>query len=155
MTVVVRDLTAADLDAVVAYEDVLFPEPWSRRLYQLELELRALRRYRAAEVDDHFAGWAGVMLGEEAHLLTLGTVPEHQRTGVARALLADQLAYLARSGTQKVILEVGVTNVAAQALYRSFGFAPVGVRKGYYQRTGEDALVLVVDHLERFVEVPS
>ncbi|HZB72910.1 MAG TPA: hypothetical protein VE395_12280, partial [Acidimicrobiales bacterium] len=38
--------------------------------------------------------------------------------------------------------EVRMGNGAAQDLYRRFGFAPAGVRKGYYAETGEDALVM-------------
>jgi ribosomal-protein-alanine N-acetyltransferase len=50
-------------------------------------------------------------------------------------------------GATAVSLEVRVSNWAAQRLYGHFGFRPVGVRKGYYQETNEDALVMWTDDI--------
>jgi ribosomal-protein-alanine N-acetyltransferase len=41
-----------------------------------------------------------------------------------------------------------VSNVDAQSLYRSFGFAEVGRRIRYYDDNGEDALVMTTAELE-------
>ena len=48
-------------------------------------------------------------------------------------------------GARAVSLEVRMSNWGAQRMYGRFGFRPVGVRKGYYQETGEDALVMWAD----------
>ena len=48
-------------------------------------------------------------------------------------------------GARAVSLEVRVSNWGAQRLYSRFGFRPVGIRKNYYQETGEDAVVMWVD----------
>ena len=53
-------------------------------------------------------------------------------------LAREAIARDARSLT----LEVRLSNKGAQAMYRRFAFTPVGVRKGYYADTGEDALVM-------------
>ena len=65
-----------------------------------------------------------------------------QRRGLGRSLLHVLLAEAARLGVPKVLLEVAVDNVAAQKLYAEYGFEPVGVRKGYYQPSNTDALVM-------------
>ena len=89
------------------------------------------------------AGYIGFMIVDhEAHITTIATAPAHQRTGVARTLLIDGIHTLLPLGVKNLSLEVAASNDPAQTLYRRFGFAPVGVRKGYYPVTGEDALVM-------------
>jgi ribosomal-protein-alanine N-acetyltransferase len=80
--------------------------------------------------------------GEEAHVTTLAVAPEYHRQGVASVLLLDAVRTSIESGSLHLSLEVAFGNLGAQALYRRFGFGPVGVRKNYYQMTGEDAYVM-------------
>jgi len=141
-----RDLTPADLERVVELEPILFPEPWSQRLYEEELALRSGRRYRAAVSQGELLGWSGVAFAAgEAHLLTLATIPEARRRGIARHLLADQIEAAIAQGIERMLLEVAVSNTAARGLYAAAGFAPIGIRRQYYRRSGEDALVLERD----------
>ena len=146
--VTVRAMTEADLDEVVAVESLLFPEPWSRTLYAAELRGDD-RCYFTALLDGNFAGWAGLAaLAGEAHVMTIATLPDFQRRGVGRLLLASMIEAAKAFNCDRIFLEVASTNVAAQALYRSAHFAPVGVRRNYYPSSGEDALVMVAT-LER------
>jgi ribosomal-protein-alanine N-acetyltransferase len=139
----VRALDVADLDVVVAMEEELFPEPWTRRLYVSELR-ESSRCYVAALDDGRFAGWAGIAaLAGEAHLMTIATLPDFQRRGIGRILLASMVEAAKAFACDRILLEVATTNTAAQALYRAFHFAPVGVRRNYYPSTGDDALVMV------------
>jgi len=79
------------------------------------------------------------------HLGNLAVAPEFQRKGVGQALL-DWLSTEARAnGAARITLEVRATNFAAQELYRRDGYTAVAIRRGYYQDTGEDALVMLRD----------
>ena len=73
---------------------------------------------------------------------TIATAPAARRTGLGRALLRALLERAAALGAPSVLLEVRTDNAGAQALYRSAGFREVGVRRGYYQPSGADALVM-------------
>jgi ribosomal-protein-alanine N-acetyltransferase len=139
-----------DLRAVLAIERVVFPEPWSEGIFRAELSLRTGRSYRVARLGPVLAGYAGLMdTFDEGHITTIAVDPACQRRGVATVLLAD-LARRARvKGIRQLSLEVAVGNEGAQSLYRAFGFAPVGVRKRYYQKTGEDALVMWAYDIDR------
>jgi ribosomal-protein-alanine N-acetyltransferase len=138
-----------DLKPVLAIEQRVFPEPWSSTIFASELALRRGRSYKVAKLGRRVVGYRGLMLGgEEAHVTTLAVAPEYQRRGVATALLYDAVVTSIESGATQLSLEVAFSNRGAQALYRSFGFAPVGVRKGYYQMTGEDAYVMFVYELD-------
>ncbi len=132
-----------DLKAVLDIEKRVFPEPWSSTIFASELALRHGRSYRVARLGRRLVGSRGRMLtGPEAHVTTIAVAPEYQRHGIATMLLLDALRVSIESGASQLSLEVAFSNHGAQALYRRFGFAPVGVRKGYYQVTGEDAYVM-------------
>jgi len=132
-----------DLRSVLEIEKRVFPEPWSSTIFGSELALRHGRSYRVAKAGRRVVGYRGLMFsGEEAHVTTLAVAPEYHRRGVATVLLLDAVATSLASGALHLSLEVAFGNHGAQALYRRFGFSPVGVRKNYYQLTGEDAYVM-------------
>lgn len=80
------------------------------------------------------------VIADEAELLTIATDPAHQRQGLARACIGGWEAGLRQRGTAEVFLEVAADNLPAQALYRSCGFANCGLRRGYYPRSGANAV---------------
>jgi ribosomal-protein-alanine N-acetyltransferase len=138
------------LRAVLRIEALVYPRPWSLGLFLSELGLRATRAYVVARVGPTVVGYAGLLLAAgDGHITTVAVDPAWHRHGVAtRMLLALARTAVAR-GCTSLTLEVRVSNGAAQDLYRRFGFVPAGIRKGYYQETNEDALVMWahdVDH---------
>jgi ribosomal-protein-alanine N-acetyltransferase len=138
-----------DLRAVLQIEKRVFPEPWSHTIFASELALRHGRSYKVARLGRRVVGYRGVMFsGDEAHVTTIAVAPEYHRRGVATVLLLDAVASSIEAGASQLSLEVACSNHGAQALYRSFGFAPVGVRKSYYQLTGEDAYVMFVHEID-------
>jgi [ribosomal protein S18]-alanine N-acetyltransferase len=121
-----------DMKTVLDIEKRVFPEPWSSTIFASELALRHGRSYRVAKIGRRVV----------AHVTTLAVAPEYHRRGVATVLLLDAVRTSLGSGALHLSLEVAFGNHGAQALYRRFGFSPVGVRKNYYQLTGEDAYVM-------------
>lgn len=138
-------LQLADLDEVLPIEEDLFgAERWTRGM--LEGELVQGHYYLAARgPDGRLLGYAGlaVMPPDEAWVNTLAVRRDAQRRGIGRRLLTGLLAEAERRGVTRVLLEVAVTNEPAQRLYESFGFVPVGLRRGYYQPSNTDALVML------------
>jgi len=108
-----------------------------------ELVNVATRRYTVALEDGRVLGYLGVMfVMDELHINTLATTKADQGRGVASSLLEEAWIDARARGITRATLEVAVSNTRAQQLYFRYGFAPVGVRKNYYARTNEDALVL-------------
>ncbi len=100
-----------------------------------------------AEDDDDegpaLIGYAGLLAGiGEAEVLTIAVDPKREGRGLGAVLLTELLREAARRDCDDVVLEVRVDNERAQQLYRRFGFAGIGVRKGYYQPMNIDALVM-------------
>ena len=135
---------AAHLDAVLAIEQSAYSHPWSRGNFSDSMaagyQLQCL--VGGADVLGYFVAMAGY---REVHLLNITVAPAHQRQGWARVLL-DALAIWSRGQQAEWLwLEVRAGNTRAQQIYEHCGFAPVGLRKGYYpagQGQREDAVVM-------------
>jgi ribosomal-protein-alanine N-acetyltransferase len=131
------------LRAVLRIEQQVYPRPWSHSLFVSELALRSTRAYVVARVGRDIVGYAGLMMSlSDGHVTTIAVDPAWHRNHIGtRLLLALAREGVARGATA-LTLEARLSNKAAQEMYRRFGFVPVGVRKGYYADTGEDALVM-------------
>jgi len=131
------------LRSVVRIESQVYPRPWSHSLFVSELALRSSRAYFVAKVGRDVVGYAGLMMSlTDGHVTTIAVDPAWHRRGIGtRLLLALAREAIARDASA-MTLEVRLGNRGAQDLYKRFGFTAVGVRKGYYADTGEDALVM-------------
>ena len=135
-----------DVRELLVIEEAQFPEPWTKGMLLDELSNTTSRRYTVAVEDRHVVGYLGVMfVMDELHVNTLGTLPGYEGRGVATSLMDEAWADARLRGVARATLEVAVSNTRAQQLYYRYGFRPVGVRKNYYERTHEDALVLWAD----------
>lgn len=135
-----RPLAESDLDRVLELESELFGAgAWSAQAYREELAHPG-RYYVAAEHEGTLAGYAGIALGEDAEVMTVGVAAEHRGRGLGTALLVDLLNRARRARVRRVFLEVRAGNHTAQRLYERAGFRPIGTRPGYYG--DEDAVVM-------------
>jgi ribosomal-protein-alanine N-acetyltransferase len=131
------------LRGVLKIEQQVYPRPWSLGLFLSELALRTTRIYLVAKEGVTVVGYAGLMLtGSDGHITTIAVDPACHRLGIGKRLLLELTRLGIASGCTALTLEVRVSNEAAQEMYRVFGYAPAGVRKGYYAETNEDALIM-------------
>ena len=146
MTIALRPMSRGDLAAVLTLEGALFgPEAWTEGMLAAELAgVPDGRYYLVAEEETRVVGYAGLLAagGGEADVLTLAVAEDRWGEGIGAALLGELLAEAARRRCGEVFLEVRVDNARAQHLYRSHGFTDIGLRRGYYQPSGTDALVM-------------
>ena len=121
-------------------EDLFGAEKWSAAMFWNELAQR--HYYLVAEENEKVAGYAGLAVvdHDESWVQNIAVDRRAQRGGVGRQLLE---ALLAEAGKRKVLLEVAVDNAPAQRLYAAYDFEPVGIRRGYYQPSNTDALVMM------------
>lgn len=163
-------MVPADLPDVIALEHEVFPDdPWSPEMFADEVvQPPESRLYLIAEADagdggvvgheiasgreaasgSAIAGYAGLMFvpgGTQADVLTIAVRQAHWGRGIGSALL-DALVTAARDrGCAEVFLEVRADNPRAHGLYRRRGFADIGIRRGYYQPSGADAITMRKD----------
>lgn len=138
----IRAARSEDASALCGVESLSFPDPWSEADFGQLLS--------APEVEG-WVCWAGARLsgyvlirsaGGEAEILNLAVAPDLRRQKVALRLLERGLETIRQRGVGEVFLEVRRSNQAARALYHRLAFALVGVRRGYYRKPLEDAMVL-------------
>ena len=145
---IIRRMTAADLDAVTAIEEATFPRPWQRSAFAHELEQNPAARYFVAEREGRVIGFIGTwIIIDESEITNFAILSGERGRGYGRQLITEALQYLSNLGASYTTLEVRKSNETAQNLYKSLGFFKVGVRKKYYEDNGEDALLMLCDHL--------
>ena len=123
-------------------EDLFGAERWTAAMFWNELANG--HHYVVATDDGELIGYAGVAItpGSEAWVNNLAVRRDRQRHGLGGTLLGDLLDHARTSGATQVLLEVAADNEAAQRLYDAHGFDVIGVRRGYYQPSNIDALVM-------------
>ncbi|MGI9369340.1 MAG: GNAT family N-acetyltransferase [Ruegeria sp.] len=85
------------------------------------------------------------VVSDEAELLTIATHPDLQGRGLGKNLMTVWQTQAHRLGATRAFLEVASDNRAAIALYDCCGYAPCGLRRGYYRRKSGgnmDAIVM-------------
>ncbi|ADE12456.1 ribosomal protein S18-alanine N-acetyltransferase [Sideroxydans lithotrophicus] len=140
---ILRDMTGADLDAVLRIEREVHTHPWTQGNFSDALRSKYVCKIYEDKHD--ILGYAVLMLAvDEAELLDIAIAAQHQRHGWGRRLLDEMMAVARRQGMRRVVLEVRASNAAAIALYRQAGFSDIGLRRDYYQAENgrEDAILM-------------
>ena len=141
-----KELLAEHVAEIAALEAATFSLPWDEASIRAELE-NPLALWLVAEGE---AGEAKRVLGyvgsqtcfEDADILNVAVVPAARRQGIAAALMRELEVRLAPKGVERITLEVRASNIPAIRLYEGLGYSRVGLRKGYYEKPREDALIL-------------
>ena len=145
--ITIRRMTMDDVDGVYAVEIGTFVDAWSRDAFVSDMK-NPVARYLVAEQDGKIIGYAGAwVILDESHITNIAVLKEHRGQGTGKRLTDGLLQYLSNLGSAYATLEVRRSNEIAQNLYKSLGFVQLGVRKRYYADNGEDALIMVCDHM--------
>ena len=137
-----------DLPAMAEIERRCFHTPWSEESLRDDLTGNPLSVYMVLEAENgDVAGYMSLWrILDEGHINNVAVLPEYRRRGGASEMLEFMLEYSEKNGISSHTLEVRVSNEGAIGLYRKFGFKEAGVRKGYYEDDGEDALIMWRNH---------
>jgi [ribosomal protein S18]-alanine N-acetyltransferase len=139
-------MSRADMPGIMALEQELFPEDaWTKEMFAGEFAQPPSRRlYLVAEEGNTLIGYGGMMFtgGPQADVVTLAVDPAHWGRGAGTALLRALVDAADVRGCGEVLLEVREDNPRARQLYLRNGFTEVGIRRGYYQPSGVDAVVM-------------
>jgi ribosomal-protein-alanine N-acetyltransferase len=130
--------------AITIERDLFGVEQWSDAMFWNELA-GGHRYIVALDERDEVVGYAGLAVTSQAQawVQNIAVRRDAQRRGIGRALLEALLADAAWGGAGQVLLEVAADNAAAQRLYAAYGFEVIGRRRGYYQPSNTDALVMM------------
>jgi ribosomal-protein-alanine N-acetyltransferase len=140
--IVLSSMAMTDLPGAVEIEQTTIYSPWSREMFQKEIEAKnpGLKTFRLEnQLIGYFCFWKVL---NEAHLLNLTLRSDFRGKGLGRFLMRRLEQTCKEMDISKIVLEVAETNYVALALYKNCGFIKVGVRKRFYQETGDDAILM-------------
>lgn len=144
--ITIRDAASGDVADIAELEKATFPMPWSDRSIRHDIEENPHATVLVAERDGMFAGYADIWcVAGEGMLNNIAVMPEQRGRHVGLAIMEAIIDRIKADGMTVMSLEVRVGNVRAIRLYRKLGFGDAGVRRGYYENNGEDALIMKRD----------
>jgi ribosomal-protein-alanine N-acetyltransferase len=145
----IQKMKIDDLDEIIEIERESFSMPWSRWMFERELEDTNRAYFLVARNNYEIFGYIGFwIVFDEAHIVTIAVRSDYRRKGIGTMLLASALVVADTLSAKKATLEVRVTNTSAQNMYFEFGFDTVSIRKGFYTDTNEDAYVMWIYDLK-------
>ena len=143
MTYILRRAVPDDAAAIAEIDRICSARPWNEQQFREEIEFP--QAYTCVcETESDVVGFATMQTAAEfAHINEFAVHPDHRRRGLGRSMMQDIVRECGERGCDSISLEVRRSNAPARALYESFGFRQEGVRKDFYIKPVEDALVLV------------
>ncbi len=149
LEVYINKLQLSDLDALMEIESTAYgPHHWSRDSFVAELGNKVARYYAVKNTNAELVAYIGVWhIVDEAHITTIAVHENYRRHHIAEALIAKMLEDCYNNYIKYITLEVRASNLPAINLYKKYGFKSLGVRKGYYQDNGEDALIMWTENI--------
>ena len=138
----IESMTVDDIAQVAEIERQIFSIPWSEKAFRDSMESDNTI-YIVAKENDNVAGYAGMYLSfEEVNITNVAVNPLSRRKGIGEKIVRDILNRAYEKGVRDVFLEVRETNSVAIALYEKIGFKEEGIRKNFYDKPRENALIM-------------
>ncbi len=140
--IIIRPMTEEDILEVLEIEKESFATAWTYHAFRLELKNR-LAVYLVAAADDRIAGYGGMwLILDEAHVTNVAVHPYFREQRVGQRIMEALIEEARSRSLMRMTLEVRKNNDPAIRLYKKLHFLMAGIRPGYYQDTGEDALIM-------------
>jgi ribosomal-protein-alanine N-acetyltransferase len=132
-----------DIPVVLEIEEISFATPWSEKDFLSELYNKSALT-KVAAFEGNIIGYICVTCrAHESHILNLAVHPDFKRRGVATILMDEAMKELKKRGCVFMHLKVRVSNTGAQKFYELLGFKVESIRKKYYDKPDEDALMMI------------
>lgn len=140
--ITIRKMCKEDLVQVAELEKKIFSEPWSQNGFADSLNSQDTL-YLTAEKDGEVVGYCGLLRSfEEADITNVAVSEAWRGQGIAGRMLEELMLQGKQQGICRFTLEVRVSNAPAIHLYEKLGFASVGIRKRFYAKPVEDAMIM-------------
>ena len=141
----IRRMEKRDLPQVEAIEISLFSDAWSEQGFEDTLNSPYVISLVAIdEAEDTILGYIIMYVSfEEGEISNVAVAKSAQNRGIGSALMQAILEKGLEESVTRFILEVRVSNTPAIALYKKFGFTEIGIRRDFYEKPREDALIMV------------
>ena len=138
----IRNMAVSDVDEVYAIEKETFSDPWSKASFVESME-EENNHYLLVTVDGGIVGYCGYWgIAGEGYIYNVAVKASHMRQGIGQRMLEELIKQAVDRGIDSLTLEVRQSNEAAIRLYKKLGFIEAGVRRDFYTKPVEDALIM-------------
>lgn len=138
----IEQMTSKDIDGVFEVEKSCFEHYWSKESFKKELTNDSAR-YLIAKIDDKIVGYVGIwLIIDEGHITNVAVHKDHRGQKIGDKLVQALVELCKKNNISSMTLEVRVSNIVAQNLYKKYGFKMAGIRKEYYSDNKEDAIIM-------------
>jgi ribosomal-protein-alanine N-acetyltransferase len=143
---IIREMCGQDIAQVSAIEKEIFSVPWSEKSFA-DACAEPENIYLVCDYNGKIAGYCGMwtVLGE-GNITNMAVAAEYRRKGIAAGLMEELLKRGQKKDVTIFFLEVRESNTAARTLYENAGFSQIGIRKRFYERPVENAIVMSKGH---------
>ena len=125
-----------DIPSVVEIEEEAFPIPWTKEIFEHEMNGNNYAHYVVAVEDEEVIGHCGMWIVlDECHITNVAVRKRLRGNGIGEGLMREAIELCKEMDVRLMTLEVRVSNHTAQSLYRKLGFQDGGIRKNYYSTT--------------------
>lgn len=139
---VIEMMTSKDIDGVFEVEKNCFEHHWSKDAFSKELK-NDVARYIVAKIDGKVVGYVGIwFVMDEGHITNVAVHSDYRGRKIGDELVKELVKLCKENNIVSMTLEVRVSNIVAQNLYKKYGFKLAGIRKEYYSDNKEDAMIM-------------
>ncbi|HWT26496.1 MAG TPA: ribosomal protein S18-alanine N-acetyltransferase [Mobilitalea sp.] len=139
---IIRDMAEADLDEICAIEQETFSDPWSREDFWKSFQDTG-NNYLVVEDQGEIVGYCGYWgIAGEGDIYNVAVKKEYRQKHIGYFMLSKLIEQAQARDITSLTLEVRKSNVAAIGLYEKLGFVSAGIRKDFYTKPKEDAVIM-------------
>ncbi len=144
----IRRMTEEDISEVIAIEQENFSEPWREEDFRSSLSDEK-NNYLVAVIGGHVVGYCGCWgVAGEGDIYNVAVKKEFRRQHIGKKLLKTLIQISSEKGITSFTLEVRASNTAAITLYQALGFESAGLRKDFYSKPKEDAVIMWLNTMQ-------
>lgn len=138
----IRSMEIGDLPRILEIEAESFTSPWTEASFLNELA-NPKTYYYVWQEDENIVGYAGFWkIFEEINITNIAIAKAYRGRGIGSAFVAYLKEKAGQLGAKAISLEVRQGNRPAIATYQKNGFYTAGIRKNYYTKPSENALIM-------------
>jgi ribosomal-protein-alanine N-acetyltransferase len=138
----IEQMTKNDIDGVFEVEKNCFKDYWSKDAFLKELK-NDVSKYLVAKIDEKVVGYVGIwLILDEGHITNVAVHSDYRGKKIGDELIKSLIEVCKENEIKSMTLEVRVSNIVAQNLYKKYGFKLAGIRKEYYSDNKEDAMIM-------------
>lgn len=139
----IKRLNESYVSEIANLEATCFSDSWSENMIRDAFYYPNAQVWGIFEEEKLVGYYAAGQVADEGELMSICVLPEFRGRGFGKMLISHMEEKLTANGVERIFLEVRESNLTARTLYKSRDFAEMGIRKGYYQDNGENAVIMM------------